>query len=309
MTYQRDELLNSPRELIDYFLHDQWFKTESASHANLTGKGGMIFRGQSNADWKLTPSAFRPGLLKDFTPQPPEDKFDPAHLLRALGWHLHAEARAVNLFLETADRLGIPTPIDFTTTKHGLDLILAALNDKGDFDYKSAPFPAESFQRATALAQHHGVPTRFLDWSESPLVACYFAAHGASCFANLPPTDNQEIAVIFMSSGSLQKSDSPAQLIKAPRHENSHLLQQKGVFSSIDKANAFLLEHGQWPTLDDFSSSNFQIHRMRLKASQADDLLRQLFDLNITRHSLMPTLDNAANAFSYIQKLFKPLAF
>lgn len=307
MTYYRDELLSSPRELIDYFLHDQWFKTDSSSHANLTGKGGMIFRGQSNALWPLSPSAFRPGRLNNFTPQPPPETMIQGYLRQQLGFQMHAEARAITLFLENADTLGIPTPVDYITATHGLDLILAALNDKDDFDYETTPFPPESFQRATALAQHHGVPTRFLDWSESPLVACYFAAYGASVFSQQPPDDEQEISVVFMSSSSLRAKDSPAQLIKAPRHENSHLLQQKGVFSSMSRANAFLLKHGRWPTLDDFSSSNFQIHRMRLKASQADDLLRQLFDLNITRHSLMPTLDNAANAYSYIQKLFKSL--
>lgn len=304
MTYLRDELLSNPRELLDYFLHDTWFRTASRFDANRTGKGGMIFRGQSDARWGLVPSAFRPGRLKTFTPQPPTDTIDPASLRRHLGWQLHAEARAVHLFLENADTLGIPTPIDYTTTKHGLDLILAALNDKADFNYTTS-FPPESFQRATALAQHHGVPTRFLDWSESPLVACYFAAYGASVFSDQSPEGGQEIAVIFMSSRSLQEDGSPAHLVKAPRHENSHLLQQEGVFSSMSRANAFFLENGRWPTLDDFSSSKFQIHRMRLLASQADDLLRQLFDLNITRHSLMPTLDNAAKAYSYAQRLFE----
>lgn len=304
MKYSSDDVFEDAESFINYFLTDKKFRTRHIFDAHHLGQGGFVFRGQSNAKWSLLPTAFRDGQLDLFTPQPPGSIVPDEAVHLYLGFQLHAEARAVHIFLECADELGIPTPLDYTTTNHGIELISAAFDENKEFDYTCA-YPPTSFERATALAQHFGVPTRFLDWSESPLVAIYFAAYNASSFADVAPDADQEIAIYYFYSDSSRKKDSPVSVVRAPRHENSNLLRQKGLFAVIKNSNQFFLNNARWPTMEDVVSKSFQLHRARLAAGQADNLLRKLYDLDITRHSLMPSLENAARSFSYARKLFK----
>ncbi len=304
--YHHDELYETAQAFIAFFLQNSWFKTGNKFQANSMGRGGMIFRGQSNAAWKLLPTAFRPDALRDFTPQPPAyTPGEAANLRRYLGNHLHAEGRAVFIFLEAADRMGLPSPIDYTTTRDGIELLQALFKDDEKFDY-GRPFPEKSFERATALAQHHGVPTRFLDWSESPLVAAYFAAVGVSSVGKQTPDADQEIAVYFMSAAQL-KEKSPIEIISAPRHENSFLRQQHGVFTNQRYANQYLLANKAWPTLEDSAGCEVTVNRARLPAGHANSLLRELYDLGMHQQTLMPSMDNAAKIYSYANALFSEM--
>lgn len=298
------------QQVIDFFLCDSQFQTDDKFFANIAGKNGVIFRGESCHEWDLLPSAFRENTnWSKFTPQPPCEA--EKNLKKRLLSKLHTEAIAIKFFLEAADSTGIATPVDYSINKNAMDAIFGArnrsLNSGEDVDFDDV-FPPKDYFRSIALAQHYGVPTRFLDWSESPLVACYFAAEKASCVSDLSgselkilQSDKNKIVIYYFNIWG--KDKSPIEVVKSPRHENSNLLSQKGVFINFKNANSFFIQNGKWPTFYDYHPT-IQINKVLLPASEADSLLKLLFDLGITRHTLSPCLANAAKAYEYNHALF-----
>lgn len=60
----------------------------------------------------------QPITIAGFTPQPPPDPGTKCFTREQYwGLHQHAELRAVYGFLEEADRLGIETPLDYSTMR------------------------------------------------------------------------------------------------------------------------------------------------------------------------------------------------
>lgn len=137
-----------------------------------------------------------------------------------------------------------------------------------------------------ALAQHHGLPTRLLDWSTNPLVALWFAVE--------KPSNNNADAAVWAfdvrEEDLTNSGDDPLDTAKTqvfrPRHHDPRIIAQSGWFS-VHKHNA---SNDRFSSLDSLASMNRRMRKFVIPAATFFDIRRDLARCGINKATLFPDL-------------------
>jgi hypothetical protein len=198
---------------------------------------------------------------------------------------------------------------------HQEDRIVRLFRRKAELFLQNIPKDDDYFQWL-ALMQHHGAPTRLLDFTWSPFVAAFFALEKAK---------NDDSAIWAVNIAELKSKkyrfETEQVPINAPRPEDLESFHKFFVFNNVPfltagepfnlnqrqiaQSGTFLIPSVLDKTIEEIVCSTSQIPekvivKFVLKTSRIrEEAMESLYYMNITNATLFPGLDGLARSLAY----------
>lgn len=254
----------------------------------------FVYRGQSNSEWKLIPRVFRTNVIDEY-------KQGMWSRLRDHPGQAIFEYVLLSEFVHFCDSKGLAIPNDSPEFRR----YFKWESITHTYGTNSNGWPGDQVIPLMALAQHHGVPTRLLDWSNNPYVACYFAA--ASAITDRKFNDEERIAVFGLSLSGIPEygapttapyASKPLHRVRVPGSTSVNLASQSGSFILVSnhgyRDNVFTPDVSVESMIT--SAATPLLKKVTLPKALAGELLIRCGKFGFSAASLFPSYDGAARA-------------
>ena len=154
--------------------------------------------------------------------------------------------------------------------------------------------------KSNFMMQHHGLPTRLLDWSLSPLIALYFAVCDGrrdkkdGCLWVLDP---QQLNKIHDDARFPYVLDKKTEKIFEEESNLALAIHAPYIDLRMKVQQAEFTLHTHYAALEDkFDAKSFLKGKIIIPSRLKPEIRKRLSNLGVTRETLFPDLDNIAKA-------------